>query len=430
MDEKNYIPASEIISIDSIPDSLGFVKENLNSLLSEILISELISDISIYGDSTFYGFNLVFLKKISIEIMDANGLALVLNPDGERTEIPITIGYSIPVLKYIENFNLTEFDFSPSSFFDLIFGIVSISDEMKLDSVINLFSKWNFINYEEDDRSPDEIFVDDFNARFNPATPLELLSGVDIETMLEDLVIQLKSNGNEYDINEVIFLGYILDAEAKNVIYKIEDFFNPFLGNFTLENIKDLLIPKISASLNNITLAIEFPRTWLKPLDSAGDVIADENIKSMIRFNVGSLRFSTENGFEFDSENSFSFDKSEIGDTGLTLYFNEMKLDLSKNSNIPEATAAGYPNNFKGVFAGKAEIGLPSKWFNSVDNTTLQIAGYNMLIGTGGISGRIALEAVGGDFKSKDIHRKRLKEKFSQIIFRLFFLQNLYCKAA
>ncbi|MDR2064593.1 MAG: hypothetical protein LBP85_02620, partial [Prevotellaceae bacterium] len=69
---------------------------------------------------------------------------------------------------------------------------------------------------------------------------------------------------------------------------------------------------------------------------------------------------------------------------------------LSSNTNIPEATAAGYPDNFKGVFVQEAVIGLPSKWFNSVNNTTLQIAGYNMLIGTGGISGKIALEAVGG----------------------------------
>jgi len=52
MDEKNYIPASELISIDSIPDSLGFVQESLSGILSKILISELSSDISIYGDST------------------------------------------------------------------------------------------------------------------------------------------------------------------------------------------------------------------------------------------------------------------------------------------------------------------------------------------------------------------------------------------
>jgi hypothetical protein len=43
---------------------------------------------------------------------------------------------------------------------------------------------------------------------------------------------------------------------------------------------------------------------------------------------------------------------------------------LSSNTNIPEATAAGYPDNFKGVFVQEAVIGLPSKWFNSVENTT------------------------------------------------------------
>jgi hypothetical protein len=48
-------------------------------------------------------------------------------------------------------------------------------------------------------------------------------------------VSQLTSNGNEYNINEVIFLGYILDADIKNTVYKIEYFFNSFLGNFTLK---------------------------------------------------------------------------------------------------------------------------------------------------------------------------------------------------
>jgi hypothetical protein len=175
----------------------------------------------------------------------------------------------------------------------------------------------------------------------------------------------------------------------------LERLFYTFLGLFKIDDIfKDLLIPKFSASLNNLSLAITFPRTWLKPLDSAGDVIADENIKSMIRFNVGSVRFSTENGFEFENESSFSFDKSEIGDTGLTLFFSGMKLYLSKNSNIPEATAAGYPDNFKGVFIAQAEIGLPRKWFP--DDTSLELFGENLLIGTGGFSGTVGLDTTNG----------------------------------
>jgi hypothetical protein len=99
MDEKNYIPASALITIDNIPDILGFVQEGLSGILSKILISELSSDISIHGDSTFYDFNLVFTERIAVDLTAINGLALVLNPTDDGTEIPMTIGYNIPVLK-------------------------------------------------------------------------------------------------------------------------------------------------------------------------------------------------------------------------------------------------------------------------------------------------------------------------------------------
>ncbi|MDL2312366.1 hypothetical protein LJC68_05775 [Bacteroidales bacterium OttesenSCG-928-B11] len=121
-------------------------------------------------------------------------------------------------------------------------------------------------------------------------------------------------------------------------------------------------------------------------------IIADENIKSMLRFNVGQLGFSTTNGLEFAGESSFDFTKSEIGNTGLTLYFDLMKLDLSRTKNIPEATAAGYPDDFVGVFVKEAAIGLPKKWSKNTDG--LSLVGRDLL-GTGGFSGTVGLKSNG-----------------------------------
>jgi hypothetical protein len=266
-------------------------------------------------------------------------------------------------------------------------------------------------------------------------------------TVLNDAVEAIKQSveilDSEYNVQiniykDVLFNLLLNFSNIDEKFKRLLQFFRDWLADMGIDDIKSFLIPQVSFQLNNINMALEFPRNWLVPVYTGVESVTGLNIddplpepyKSGLEFTVGNLMYSTRDGLIFENQSSFTFKRSMIGHTGLLIELINLKVDMSDSYNIPEATAAGYLDNFKGVFAGKAVIGLLSKWFNSVDNTTLQIAGYNMLIGTGGISGRIALEAVGGGFKSKDIHRKKLKEKFSQIIFRLFFLQNLYCKTA
>ena len=86
-----------------------------------------------------------------------------------------------------------------------------------------------------------------------------------------------------------------------------------------------------------------------------------------------------------------------IGKTGLTIGFSNMKLDLSRTTNIAEADADGRPVDFMGVYAEEAFIGLPKKWFKQESGATLAIIGRNLLIGTGGISGTVGLEAIGSN---------------------------------
>jgi hypothetical protein len=53
----------------------------------------------------------------------------------------------------------------------------------------------------------------------------------------------------------------------------------------------------------------------------------------------------------------------------------------------------------RGVYAEKAAITLPKKWFDNNENnpnTTARLAGYEILLGTGGLSGRLALEVIDG----------------------------------
>lgn len=85
--------------------------------------------------------------------------------------------------------------------------------------------------------------------------------------------------------------------------------------------------------------------------------------------------------------------------------FSNAKIDISKNSNIPEADVDGRPDNFMRVYAESTSITPPKKWFsdNSGETSTLEIAGSNLLIGTGGISGTIGLYATNsGTIGAKD----------------------------
>ncbi|MBS3737386.1 MAG: protease complex subunit PrcB family protein [Psychroflexus sp.] len=87
---------------------------------------------------------------------------------------------------------------------------------------------------------------------------------------------------------------------------------------------------------------------------------------------------------------------AQIGNTGLIIDIQNLKIDLSRTENILEADLDGRPLEFMGVYTDYTAITLPQKWFNNVDNSTLRIAGYNLLIGTGGVSGTVALEAIDG----------------------------------
>ncbi|MBT1690864.1 hypothetical protein, partial [Dawidia soli] len=414
---ENLIPLNNFISTEQIPGDLGIFEDGLEALFSNVFVTDLESSTSLYKEDAHYSLTLVSFTRLALEIPGTDGLALVLNPgiaETSRTEFPVSLGYSWPVLRYVEQFNLTSFDFTPRSFYDILIGVAGISEQDMLKAVIDTFYELTVPHEHEDDeelgeldeRSPLEKFVSDFNQRFTPVTPLALLSDADESEVLGDLFVQLTSNGNQFDILEIAFSGYIAGADVGGMLSRIEDLSHAFLPNFTIDDLKRILIPRIFVSLEQINLALQFPRSVLKPIDpETNEVIEDENIKSQLVFNAGSLNFSSENGIEFEEASSFSFAKSLIGNTGITLEFENVKLDLSRTSSITEAADAGYSEDFVGVFIEEATIGLPPKLFqNNPDQANppeVAIKGRNLLIGTGGISGTIGLETTGSPFSAK-----------------------------
>ena len=411
-----YYPAlSDRITVDDLPDFLSFIKESITDAFDNIYYKNYCASKDATGSSAFYSLDIVPCVPLSQEIL-GTGISFVLNPDYDDyniTSFPTTIFWQWKILQYVRNFKPSSFSDAPDAFFELAINVLGISKKRMLEIAASTFA------YPETPaESPFEQLVLDINDLYNSTINIDRND----EDRYEQLVAELEA------LNKNVFLTvfglYLLTDNPSKTMQRLKDFLNPFFGRDFEAYIRDMLIPKASASLNDISLAIEFPRTWLKPLTPNGEVITDENIKSMLRFNAGTLRFSTENGLEFENESAFSFDKSQIGNTGLTIAFSNMKLDLSRTKNIPESTAAGYPDDFMGVFVESAEIGLPEKWFKNQGNATLGIFGENLLLGTGGISGTFGLRAIdpNNSIGANDYLWKRLGNNGFKIGFNTFDL--------
>lgn len=389
-------PLSLLISVDNLPSSLGFLENGLNTVFSSLYFKNLYSNRSTYSQEVYYDITIVSYDRLGLSLGGDEGFALVLNPsfvNGDTSEFPMSVSYSWPLLKFINGFDISSFDFSFSSIFYLLLDIGDIDEVQLFNSLIDTF----YPDYSEDiSEESFQIFVDDFNANNNPPVLLVYNQLDNQIAVIEDLISQLSANGNDYSVFSFIFNDYFLaDDDFGTVSHKIERVFYIFFGSLSIDNLTHFLLPKFSASLNDLFLALEFPRTWLQPVDENGEVLEDESIKSMITYNAGSLAYSTEYGFLFNNVDSFNLTPSQIGNTGILIEIQNLKFDFRTDKNIPEATADGRPDSFKGVYVEYAAITLPPAWFNDdevVGGITAKVAGYNMLIGTGGISGTIALE--------------------------------------
>ncbi|WP_294321528.1 hypothetical protein [uncultured Chryseobacterium sp.] len=149
-----------------------------------------------------------------------------------------------------------------------------------------------------------------------------------------------------------------------------------------------------------LTAAIEFPTNILKPVDVNGVEIP--NTKTKFLFAEADFYADTDAGFGYQMELAGSLNPTyaSIGNTGLILQVESLKVDLSKTSNIAEADLDGRPNDFVGVYARAISVAFPPKWFHDDStpagntSTTLRLGGYDLLVGTGGVSGTIMLESI------------------------------------
>ncbi len=423
MANTSYPSLNTIVPVDQVPLNLGDFDTALEDLFKNLFYRDLQIEISSDGDAKFYKLTVVTYTSLGVDIPGTEGIKLVLNQDvniSGITAVDISLGYKLPILKYVKGLSVSGFAGDPRAIFDLLLEIADVEEEELASKALELL-----VGANEDSLA---VLTDMYNNLY----PIQVSN---IET-LQQFISAVEGAGEEGF--EIIFrLISELTNGVAELIDSIKELFQEVLSGITFEDILTLFIPQASLSILNLNMALQFPRKHLIPIDSMpgsptlGGALPEPAV-SQLTFNVGSLEYSTQTGFHFKGENSFNFTKSMIGKSGLTIEINNMKLDLSRKTNIPEAIADGRPADFMGVYAQEAIIGLPEKWFKQ-ENTTLGIFGRNLLIGTGGLSGKIGLETIGNTSDSELVFtlgkkptsgapRKGFQIGFSQ--FQMIWQQN------
>ncbi len=432
MPTNNVFPSiRHLLPINELPDQLSGLKGGLNTILSKIYYKDLLCESSPEGDSAFYNLTLVTYDKVGFEVPGTNGMAIVLNPDlivndADYTPIPVSFKYNWDILRYIKGLNPLSFIEDPIHYFELILELFGTSQSEVLTTFLTVFL---------DDPDALTTFVNEFNSnpKYSLATPLD----IDPLSMdqIDDVLIQLTSNGNDFSVFNIIFEDYLTLNTEDLTLDNVRRFFNMIIGDFDPKDLLKLFEFKFGLGIDVIKIGLEFPRDMLIPIDDdplspTYNELLPSPAQSALVLNVGSVYYDSESGFDFNNESYLSFPKSQIGNTGLTLEFSDIKLDLSQKRNIPEAVADGRPTDFVGIFIKEGSIGLPASWgHNTGDTSTAELFVNNLLVGTGGISGTIGMRAIDPD-PEDDEFKGLLELKFGQDFivslkdFNLEFQQN------
>lgn len=389
-----YPRLSEIVAVDDLPEFLSFVQNGLNSIFDKIHYKNLQYSKGYRGDSAFYSLDIVTSKKLALPL--PFGLGLVLNPDlkdndSSISSFPITLEYQWEILAFIKTFSSSSFSFSLEDFYKVGLQVFRISEEQVIAHMLNIFVEAS------EGKTKFEQLLDDINDL--GGTDLEFLGNA--EQSIDGLITLINNNTTiTKSIPMLLFAVYIAQNDIADAKRKLQEFYNIIAPDGIEAHIRRIITPKAKATLA-LSAGIEFPPNILKPVTELGQP-DNQATKSTFVFAKAQLYADTEAGIGYQLELGGSLypPKAMIGNTGMILELDTLKVDLSKRTNIPEADADGRPNDFVGVYARAVSVSLPSKWFNPPPEEeegtepTIKIGASDLLIGSGGLSGNIYLETI------------------------------------
>ncbi|HYG16047.1 MAG TPA: DUF6603 domain-containing protein [Bacteroidia bacterium] len=382
MPQPFYPSVNQIINTEKIPEPL---KTTITNILNKLFYRAYYAETSALGDTQHYNI-IIVTRELGLNLFGGeSGFELIVNPGvtNDTSEIQLSFQYNIPILKFIRGINLQELEM-PEDYFNLFREIVQFSPADFLTSAVEYF-------YGSDEQAY-ENFVDYYNTNRDTAYP-EITYPVNSDGQSVnpyDLWEYFANNG--LNIYEYIFDNLILvQNDVEQSFTSLFGVFKTVLGDISINDIIDLFLPKITATISDIKLALAFPRTLLLPIDANGEIIEDEETKAKLVFNAESLIYSTESGLDFENVSSISTETPVmLGKTGLIANIKNLKFDLRNDRNIPEIDQDGRATSFKGIYVESCEITLPNNWVKN--GQTNKLIANDLIIGTeDGISGKFSI---------------------------------------
>jgi hypothetical protein len=141
-----------------------------------------------------------------------------------------------------------------------------------------------------------------------------------------------------------------------------------------------------SLTLENVSVAFRFDKTILTPVALAADAPAREFAEISM---TGSITITKDFDVDFQGFDTLKLTPAMIGDSGVIISADDIKLALSRTNTPPEILAAGFEEGFLGLFIGQARVRLPA----GLDSLIPQdICLSNAAIGSGGFSGSLGAQ--------------------------------------
>lgn len=377
-----YPPIRQLLPKSQLPVELNSITDFVNNIFDNLSYKDLLVEKSERGDAAFYKLTIVTQYRIGYEIPGTGGVTIVLNPsfipNGSSTsELNISINFQLEISKYIRGLSPNNFQTDPIAYFDLLLEILNLSIAEILEQTIEVL-----IGGE----TPVQDFINNFNQVRGSVTNIQQNSGLDPNDFV-DMALQIENIG--YDVTTVLLEDYLNIGSLNDFFENIKTLFDKWFDDIDFSEIfKKLFIPSFNVEIDTLIVGIEFPENYFSPVNPN-----TPNEKTILTFDVGSLSFDSENGFIFKNISSFNFPHSFILNTDFTIGVTDLKLDLSTQQSIPEAKLDNRPSDFVGAYITEAIIGFPQFWNHDDSNSTGRLVTRNLLVGTGGVSGTISLEA-------------------------------------
>jgi hypothetical protein len=138
-----YPRVSDVTNLEALEGALPFLATSLSDILDEVFLLEYqVDNQSGMGGTSIYAV-LGLNRKLEFNIhgldftLSVNRHIDVTAQEDIGTDIPLTLYYEIPILRYYRNFNPSLFDYTPQSLFRMAVQVLGLSEQMLLERVLD-----------------------------------------------------------------------------------------------------------------------------------------------------------------------------------------------------------------------------------------------------------------------------------------------------